>query len=513
MELSHSALDPLQPSMFRMLSRFGHRENSVGLIINAANSSTTAGPDGMAKNSDGGSQSTSCRRRAECRNASGGQAPYSHVPYEGGEHAMERPAKRLGGTRPMLGGRQRMVRSRSTADNGPMSRGNSENAASTLVHNYSAPIGVLSDVTNTTGQQNSLGPKQALAGGFTCPKPPALPSALPPAAAAPDSGQVDLNASPGELESDLAHAEDPQHVVEYVVDVYRALHREEALLLPAAAYMEKQNYVNAKMRAILIDWLIDVHKKYKLRPETLFLAVGIVDRFLEHRVTARRHLQLVGVTALLIAAKFEELYPPGVADFVYVTDKAYTKDEVLRMEVSILTVLDFRVCRPTAMHFLERYQRVHGCTEAHRDLAHYLLELTLIDYKMVKYSPSHVAAAAVLLSNKLLRKQPAWTPAAVRHTRFSEQMLKECAKEICLLLEQAETNPLQAVRKKFSQLKYHAVAKLKYNATQGSTVPPTSVEEAKARAARGVPVSRRGSSSALASADGDGIPVVGTCIV
>merc|ERR1719356_365155 len=154
----------------------------------------------------------------------------------------------------------------------------------------------------------------------------------------------------------MLHAEDPQHVVDYLSDIYRVLQDDEAKCPVRPNFMDKQPHVNPKMRAILVDWLIDVHKKYKLRPETLFLAIGLIDRFLEKRSTSRRHLQLVGVTALLIAAKFEELYPPQINDFVYVTDKAYSKEEVLRMEVSMLTVLDFKICRPTAAHFMDRYQ-------------------------------------------------------------------------------------------------------------------------------------------------------------
>jgi len=110
---------------------------------------------------------------------------------------------------------------------------------------------------------------------------------------------------------------------------------------------------------------------------------------------------------------------------------------------------------------------VNGCTETHRDLAHYLLELTLVDLKMLKYTPSHLCAASILLSNKLLRR-PSWTPAAVRQTEMTEPMLKECAKEMCILLESAENNPRQAVRKKFSQMKYHSVAKLNFMATPGT---------------------------------------------
>jgi len=256
-----------------------------------------------------------------------------------------------------------------------------------------------------------------------------------------------------------SRAEDPQQVVEYLPDIFAVLRREEAAQLPSADYMERQQHVNAKMRAILVDWLVDVHKKYKLKSETLFLAVGLIDAYLARKPTARKFLQLVGVTALLVAAKFEELSPPGINDFVYVTDKAYSKEEVMRMEVSMLTVLGWKVCRPTAVQFLERYESVHGCTEAHCDFMRYLLELTLVEIKMVKYLPSHVAASCALLSNKLLRKKPAWGADAVNHTDLTEHQLKDCVRDICGLLENAESSSLQAVRKKYSQPKYHEVAK------------------------------------------------------
>jgi cyclin B len=246
--------------------------------------------------------------------------------------------------------------------------------------------------------------------------------------------------------------------------------------MPSPSYMERQVQVNAKMRAILVDWLVDVHKKYKLRVETLFLAVSLIDRYLDLQVTLQKHLQLVGVTALLVAAKFEEVYPPAIKDFVYVTDKAYSREDILQMEVSMLRVLQFKICRPTAVHFIERYQLVNGCTDTHRDLAQYLLELTLADYKMIKYAPSHLAAAAILLSNKLLGRH-AWTPALVRHTRFTESMLRECAKEMCYDLEMAEQSQLQAVRKKYSQQKYHSVAKLNFMtsaAERGNSAATTS---------------------------------------
>ena len=90
--------------------------------------------------------------------------------------------------------------------------------------------------------------------------------------------------------------------------------------------MADQDDINDRMRAILVDWLVEVHLKFKLMPETLYLTVNIIDRFLEVRSVMRSKLQLVGVTAMLLASKYEEIYAPEVRDFVYITDRAYTRE-------------------------------------------------------------------------------------------------------------------------------------------------------------------------------------------
>jgi len=451
-----------------------------------------------------------------------------------GDHQLaDRPLKRAAGQRrATLGavGRQRLSLPSAGASLGPEDAENAAPAGKQPASEPKAPV--LSDVTNTAGSHHWIAkvprPGIALASAAAVPSaaaaaasaaaPPVAPGGglaaagvhagaaasvaapTPTAAAAVsakpldpgvarDVSSLDFRPPPPpdqDPEASPAHIEDPQHVHEYVPDIYEHLQQEELRYLPEPNYMDNQPHVNSKMRAILVDWLVDVHKKYKLHPETLFLAIGLVDRFLERRNTARRHLQLVGVAALLIAAKFEELYPPQVQDFVYITDKAYSKEEVLRMEVSMLTVLEFQVCRPTATHFMDRFQRINGCTEAHRDLAQYLLELTLTEYRMVRYSPSHLAAAALLLSNKLLRRQPSWTASLARRTGLTEQVLRECAREICGLLEMAEASQMQAVRKKFSQQKHHAVAKLNFSADnsphRGSVGTSASIPAASERA-------------------------------
>ena len=79
------------------------------------------------------------------------------------------------------------------------------------------------------------------------------------------------------------------------------------------------------MRVILVDWLIDVHVRFKLQTETLHIAVNLTDRFLARRQIRPNQMQLIGVTAMVIAAKYQEIYPPTIEDFVYMTDDACSK--------------------------------------------------------------------------------------------------------------------------------------------------------------------------------------------
>jgi cyclin B len=257
---------------------------------------------------------------------------------------------------------------------------------------------------------------------------------------------------------------DPQMVAEYVPDIFRHLSQDEGRHWPQPKYMDDQQEITAKMRGILVDWLVEVHQKYKLKNETLFLAINIIDRFLERRKVTRKRLQLVGVTGMLIAAKFEEIYPPEIRDFVYITDKAYSKEDILQMEVSMLTTLEFNLRVPTAIHFLDRFTRVSECPESHKSLVQYVLELTLPDIRFLHYSPSHLAAAALFLSNKLMKKHPSWPMALQQCTTYSESAIKGCAKEMCSVFERAQTatgdiGQLQAVKKKFALPKHHSTSK------------------------------------------------------
>ena len=162
--------------------------------------------------------------------------------------------------------------------------------------------------------------------------------------------------------------------------------------------MDEQVDINAKMRAILIDWLVEVHMKFRLNPNTLYLCVNIIDRYCSQKEVKRSKLQLVGVTALLVACKHEEIYPPEVRDCVYITDRAYNRQEVLDMEQSILNVLNWKISVPTAYPFLHRFLSLVKASERAKHAAHYYLERSLQEHDMLVYRPSEVSCAAVILA-------------------------------------------------------------------------------------------------------------------
>ena len=259
---------------------------------------------------------------------------------------------------------------------------------------------------------------------------------------------------------EAAQAMQEDSVAEYEHDIYGLLDRHEGRSVPRCDYMASQPDLNAGMRAILVDWLVFVAAGQKLKLETLFLTVNIVDRFLDQRQTTRQRLQLVGVAAMRIASKFEEFTAIGKTAAVLMTSSAYTVDDVLRMEVCILTALKFVICVPTAAHFLRRFQRLNKCPEdsAHGHLMHYLLELALLDLRMTRYEPSRLVAAAALLSNKLRKQQPSWPPRLASHCKFDLLAVRACAQEMCSIFEAAAASPLQAVRTKFSHQDFCSVA-------------------------------------------------------
>ncbi|NXK52529.1 CCNB1 protein, partial [Chauna torquata] len=200
---------------------------------------------------------------------------------------------------------------------------------------------------------------------------------------------------------DAEDGRDPHLCSEYVKDIYKYLRDLEAKQAVRPRYLAGQE-ITGNMRAILIDWLVQVQMKFRLLQETLYLTVAIIDRFLQDNAVSKKMLQLVGVTAMFIASKYEEMFPPQIGDFVFVTDDTYTTSQIRQMEMEILQALDFGLSRPLPLHFLRRASKIAEVDFQQHALAKYLLELSIVDYDMVHFPPSKTAAAASCLALKVL---------------------------------------------------------------------------------------------------------------
>lgn len=197
-----------------------------------------------------------------------------------------------------------------------------------------------------------------------------------------------------------------QNNTSYTKDTANLFHGIESRLLPLYGYMKHQTDISEKMRAMLVDWLIEVHNRFSLSPETLSLTVNLIDRFLEKEKILRNRLQLVGVTSLFIASKYEEQYPPLVKDFSYITDSAFDEDDIISMEKLMLQTLDYNLTTPSVIKFLDLYQENLDLERRNVCLMLYLIELSYLEYKMIKHKPSITAAAAIYLSKKILGNLP-----------------------------------------------------------------------------------------------------------
>lgn len=249
-------------------------------------------------------------------------------------------------------------------------------------------------------------------------------------------------------------------VPEYSDDIYTYLRESELRSRPKAGYIRKQPDITNSMRSILVDWLVEVCEEYKLHRETLCLSVNYIDRFLSQMSVLRGKLQLVGAASIFLAAKYEEIYPPEVGEFVYITDDTYTQKQVLRMEHLILKVLSFDVAVPTVNCLCEKFLEHQEADEKTASLAMYLAELSLVDGEpFLKYIPSVTAAASVCLANQTRGLEP-WSAHMVQKTGYTIAELQECLHDLYQAMCKAPQHPQQAVRDKYKQPKYHQVALL-----------------------------------------------------
>lgn len=221
--------------------------------------------------------------------------------------------------------------------------------------------------------------------------------------------------------------DDPLMVSEYVNEIFPYLHELEHKTLPDPNYLFKQAQLKPKMRSILVDWLVEMHQKFRLLPETLFLAINIMDRFMSVEVVQIDKLQLLATGSLFIAAKYEEVFSPSVKNYAYFTDESYTEDQILQAEKYILTILNFDLNYPNPMNFLRRISKADDYDVQSRTLGKYLLEISVMDYRFIGMLPSLCSAAAMYIARMILGKDPIWNGNLIHYSGgYRPEDMREC---------------------------------------------------------------------------------------
>ena len=275
---------------------------------------------------------------------------------------------------------------------------------------------------------------------------------------------------PNIINIDAAHTRDPRYATTYANDIYAFRKQHELLYRPQGDFLKNfQKDITSNMRAILVDWLVEVAEEYNLRQVTLFTSVNYIDRCLALFQVTRHQLQLLGCACMLIASKYEEIYAPCVDEFVYISDNTYSHEQVLRMESKVLGYLKFRLTVCTIMTFLPRYLRASHAEDTHNNeeekkrcehLANYFAELALQDYEMVHYRQSTIAASCVSLARRTLKQNVVWHKTLQHYTGYDLNDIKTCEMRLLNRHQNIRYDKLQAVRRKNSSQEFMKVAYL-----------------------------------------------------
>ncbi|ODM98034.1 G2/mitotic-specific cyclin-B3 [Orchesella cincta] len=262
----------------------------------------------------------------------------------------------------------------------------------------------------------------------------------------------------GVADFDEEAGDDPFQVGLYATDIF-AYYKRREVRFPVKKYLEKQVELNKNMRSILVDWMVEVQESFEMNHETLYLAVKLVDLFLGRTLVKRDKLQLVGTTALYIAAKYDERCPPVIDDFCYICDDAYSQKDVIQMEEKLLKTLKFDIGMPLSYRFLRRYARVAKLDMETLTLARFILEMSLMDYDFIDGLDSMMAASALLLALKILKVENPWTPTLKYYSTYSTEDLFDLTHRLYDFLRKPQAH-LKTIRSKYSHKVFYEVAKI-----------------------------------------------------
>ena len=252
----------------------------------------------------------------------------------------------------------------------------------------------------------------------------------------------------------------PQLCTDYVQEIMASFKAVEAQFVPGR-YLENgvQDKLSSRGRCVVINWIAEAHRKFKLKHESLFLAVSIFDRFLAVRSVAKAKLQLVGACSLFIAAKWEELHPPRVRDFVHLAGKdVFSAADLIKMEVTILNSIKFDIGVPTPFRFVQHLLLSESDATVVQ-LTWFLAELSLFDYDLQQNKPSIISGSCALLALKMIKQDSAGAARIAAQAGYTPSALTFCMDAISRLHARVP-DEAKSVIKKYSGHDKFCVAKL-----------------------------------------------------
>jgi len=278
---------------------------------------------------------------------------------------------------------------------------------------------------------------------------------------------------------DYTDCNDDLFVTDYVMDIMNGLREDErrnrggCIIENDSDFMTQQKDVNARMRMVLVDWLIEVHRKFKLLPSTYFLGINLLDRYLSKKQLHRRKLQLCGCTCLWIASKYHEIYAPEMDDFVYISDSAFSDQELMSMEIEILKTLSFTLTVPTVLNYGQRYSKISSYylkkereIKIISDLIMYCIEHSVMSYALCRKKPSLIGAASFVyscISTKVFSIQTFDKDNIGKVIGYTFDQLIPIMKQIDHIVRNAKKSKNKAVYKKYCNQKYSNIGKLNFD--------------------------------------------------
>lgn len=264
------------------------------------------------------------------------------------------------------------------------------------------------------------------------------------------------------IEKQKERAVNFKYNVEYNQDMYDYLILDErnTNLKINSSYMLNQSEINSHMRAILVDWIIEVHNTFHFKIKTLFQTVYIIDLYLSYEKIDKKNFQLLGIASLFIACKENEILVPTPQKFVEVTNYAYQTNELLKMENKIMHVTKFEILIPTAEEFYSIVSKTYNFTEKQYELGNYFLDSSLVNYELLKYQPSTIGVACAYIVMKFygINGYKDLYSSKMTNADSPQRAIKDCARDLCFFVKKISHSTLLAAKNKYSSVEHGNVA-------------------------------------------------------